>query len=89
MVLFKFDHSDEARQCVQRLQGMVGHIPQLLSLSAGVNAVASERAYDVGLVTTFDSLADLEVYREHPAHVPVAAWINARATSVVAVDFEG
>jgi len=88
VVLFKFGDGQHAEQCLERLRGMVGRIPALRSLSAGLNTVASERAYDVGLVATFDSHDDLRSYVEHPVHRPVAAWINERATSVVAVDYE-
>lgn len=88
VLLFKFDNPSDAEQCVLRLHGMVGRIPALRHLSAGINTVPSDRAYDVGLVATFASHEELLSYVDHPVHRPVAAWINGRASSVVAVDYE-
>lgn len=88
VVLFKFADADEAQLCVEKLRGMVGNVPQLVDLQAGVNLVPSERAYDVGLVATFATLEDLEEYAVHPAHAPVVTWARERASSIVAVDFQ-
>lgn len=88
VVLFRFDDPGHAQEAVARIRAMVGRVPVLRSLQAGLNVVPSERAYDVGLVATFDSLDDLQVYADHPEHVPVARWIRERATSIVAADFD-
>jgi hypothetical protein len=88
VVLFRFAGEDEARQCVARLRGMDGRIPVVRRLEAGLNQVPSERAYDVGLVVTVDSLDDLRAYAEHPVHRPVLAWVRDHATAVAAADFD-
>ena len=88
VVLFRFAGEDEARECVARLRGMAGGIPQVRRLEAGVNEMPSERAYDVGLVVTLDSRDDLPAYRDHPVHQPVLAWVREHATATVAADFD-
>ena len=88
VVLFRFATAAEAQDCVTRLRAMAGRIPAVRGLEAGVNQVPSERAYDVGLVVTVDSIDDLPAYREHPVHRPVLAWVADHATAVVAADFD-
>lgn len=88
VVLFRFATADDAQECVSRLRAMAGHIPAVRRLEAGLNQVPSERAYDVGLVLTLDSIDDLPAYSEHPVHRPVLAWLAEHATAVVAADFD-
>ena len=90
VVLFKLrHHSPEAVDAlVQLLRSMEGQIPTLRRLEAGANVVASARAYDIGLVTYFDSLADMEAYQVHPLHQHVSAQLRAASEAIVAVDFE-
>ncbi len=88
VVLMRFAGRDEAGECVARLRAMAAGIPVVRRLEAGVNLVESERAFDVGLVVTLDSLDDLKAYSGHPVHQPVLAWIRERATSIVAADFD-
>lgn len=88
VVLFRFAEAARAGECVARLRAMAGRIPQVRGLEAGVNRVPSERAYDVGLVVTLDSLGDLPAYRDHPAHRPVLGWIREHATATAAADFD-
>ena len=88
VVLFRFAEEDEARRCVEQLRAMDGRIPVVRRLEAGLNRVPSERAYDVALVVTLDSVDDLQAYREHPVHQPVLAWVGKHATAVAAADFD-
>ena len=88
IVLFKLADPADAPEIAARLGNLVGVVPTLRSMQAGADVVRSERSYDVGLVSTFDSLEDLEAYRVHPVHEEQAAWIRERATASVAVDFE-
>jgi hypothetical protein len=41
------------------------------------------------LVATFDDLDGLQAYQVHPDHEEAAAWLRARSSSIVSVDFEG
>lgn len=90
VVLFKLrDRSpQEVQRLVQVLLGMEGQIPQLRAIEAGANVVESARAYDIALVTHFDSLADMEAYQVHPLHQDVSAQLRAASEAVAAVDFE-
>lgn len=87
MVLFRFPDPADAGTCAELVRGLVGRVPQIRRLRAGVNTVASARAFDVALVVELDSADDLAGYADHPDHRSVAEWIAARAGAVASVDF--
>jgi len=78
----------QAEEVARRLNALDGVVPQLLSISAGANALYPEANWDVTLVADFDSAAALEEYAVHPAHEEVAVYIRTVVASRVAVDFE-
>jgi flavin reductase (DIM6/NTAB) family NADH-FMN oxidoreductase RutF len=64
-------------------------IPQIKEIEVGINVVPSERAYDLVLLTRFDSLASMQEYQTHPDHQRVLTEvIRPHASSIVAVDYE-
>lgn len=72
-----------------KLLSMEGKIAELRHLEAGIDLIRSERSYDVALVTTFDSMADLQAYQVHPYHAgEVIPFMRANCSSIVAVDYE-
>lgn len=88
IVLFKLNDISDAEAAVAELRRMDGQIPSLRSLEAGVNVVESDRAYDVAANVTFDDLAGLKEYADHPVHQPVIAWMRSHCSSIVAIDYE-
>ena len=40
------------------------------------------------LISDFDSVEDIAIYQEHPAHLEVAAFIRSVVASRASVDFE-
>jgi antibiotic biosynthesis monooxygenase (ABM) superfamily enzyme len=90
VVLFRLrDRSAEHVQaCREKLEAMPAQIPEIRHLEVGANVKPSERHYDLCLVTRFDSLDALAVYADHPAHVPVAAYLRDACEHVAVVDYE-
>jgi flavin reductase (DIM6/NTAB) family NADH-FMN oxidoreductase RutF len=91
VVLFKLkERTPQNINAIQTaLNGLVGTIPQIRELETGVNIVESERAYDLALVTRFDSLDDMRAYQTHPEHVNVIEQvIKPLSASIVAADYE-
>lgn len=90
VVLFKFADSQRHRlqEARDALASLWGRVPQLRSLSVGTNVLPSQRAYDLGLIATFDSLEDLAGYRAHEDHKVVAAQVDELCTATVSVDYE-
>lgn len=91
IVFFKLaEQAPEKIKAVRdKLLSMRGKIPELRHLEAGIDLIRSERSYDVALVTTFDSLDDLQAYQVHPYHAnEVVPFMKANCSSIVAVDYE-
>ena len=88
VVMWKFREGTEKEmnEFVSGLRGLYGVIPQIRSQEVGVNCLAGN--YDAVLISTFDSLEDLEIYKNDPRHVAVAALCKEIRTDRVAVDFE-
>ena len=88
IVTFKLHDPSEAGACKAMLDGLVGKVPALRSMTVGVNVVESPRAHDLGLIATFDDLEGLEAYQVDPDHQQVAAHLRSVSSAIVAVDFE-
>ena len=52
-----------------------------------MDALRSNRSWDVCLITRFDDADGMQAYQEHPAHQDVVAWIRERSTAIAAVDW--
>ena len=88
IVMWKFKPGTEREQkeFLDGLRGLYGVIPQIRAQEVGVNVAPGN--YDAVLLSTFDSLADLEAYKTDPRHVKVSALCKAIRTDRVAVDRE-
>ena len=88
VVMWKFKEGTEREMqaFIDGLRGLYGIIPQIRSQEVGVNVFAGN--YDAVLISTFDSLEDLETYKNDPRHVAVASLCKEIRTDRVAVDFE-
>lgn len=90
IVLFRLkDKNEESMQKMKELLlGLKDQVPCLKFIEVGTDIVHSERSYDVGLYTKFDSLKDMEEYQVHPAHLKVLEYIKTVKESSVAIDYE-
>lgn len=90
IVFFKL--KDSTPELINKVKGLLlamdGKIEVLRSIEVGVDVLRTERSYDMALVTTFDSLEDLQTYQVHPIHVEVSQFIATVRESAVAVDYE-
>ena len=74
IVLLRFtdDATDEQVDgIVTALRTLPDDIPELASYVVGVDAGLADDNASLGVVADFDSAADYEVYRDHPAHLAV------------------
>lgn len=69
------------------LENLKSLIDELKFIEVGTNVNPSERASDIVLVSEFESLETLDIYRVHPEHQKVLAIINSYAEKVTAVDY--
>ena len=95
IVMFKLSESPGGDQkerikleVKKRLEALPSQIDVIRSLEVGINVVEQVRAFDIVLVSTFDSLDDLEKYRVHPAHQEFVTYVTRVREKVASVDYE-
>lgn len=90
LVLFRFkeEAKPQLEEAVRRLKAMVGPVEVIRDLKAGTDFLHAGRSYDLGLAVTLESRQALEVYNDHPGHVPVKEFLGPLYDQVVSVDFE-
>lgn len=88
IVMWKFRPGTEADQkrFLDGLRALQGVIPQLLKSEVAVNVGAGN--YDAVLVSEFESLETLDVYKNDPRHKAVSALCKSIRENRVAVDYE-
>jgi len=90
IVFFKFpDNSEATKQAVKdRIMSMQGKLDFVKHLEVGINFCTEERAFDVALVSDFETKEDLQTYATHPIHVEVVNFIKSLGTVSKVVDYE-
>ena len=88
IVMWKFRPGTEREQeqFLSGLRNLQGVIPELLRSEVAVNV--GKGNYDAVLVSEFESLETLEIYKNDPRHKAVSAWCKAIREDRVAVDYE-
>ena len=88
IVMWKFRPGTEAEQAkfLEELRSLQGVVPQLKRSEVAVNV--GKGNYDAVLVSEFDSLEDLEAYKNDPRHKAVSALCKSIREDRVAVDYE-
>ena len=88
IVMWKFREGTEAQrdEFLTKLRALYGVIPQLRSCEIARSIGAGN--YDAVLVSEFDSLEDLEAYKNDPRHKAVSALCKSIREDRVAVDYE-
>ena len=91
-VAFKLTGSDEERREValkfkDALMALPEQIEVLRSMEVGINENPNE-TWDVVLTAIVDTMADVEVYAKHPAHVAAAGLLAGHKGDRACVDYE-
>jgi hypothetical protein len=71
----------------KRLLALKSHIAEIRHMEVGLNIPDVHGNYDVVLVTTFESLDDLNKYQQNATHQEVAAFIGKVRDERACVDF--
>lgn len=91
IVCYKFvqPDADVLAKTKEVFESMVGRVPEVKSLSAGIDALHSPRSYDMVLEVTFDSFGDMANYQKNEYHVSVVKkHVHSVVESSVSVDYE-
>lgn len=90
IVFFKLPNNSEAnKQAVKdRIMSMQGKLDFVKHLEVGLNFSPEERAFDVALISDFETKEDLQTYATHPIHVEVVNFIKSLNAVSKVVDYE-
>ena len=93
-VLFKlkdFDSPFAKKEAIERLSkallDLKNKISELRHIEVNQHYTLDAPSFDVCLITHFDNIADLDVYRVHPEHLKVVDIVKELTTERAAVDF--
>lgn len=92
IVAFQLTGTDAERLEVAKafkaaLEALPEVIEPLQSMEVGINTNPAE-SWDVVLTATLPTMADVEVYAKHPAHVAAAALLAGHKGNRACVDYE-
>jgi len=89
--MFDFKTENKAENIAKAkvmLEALVEKIEPLLSMEVGIDFNGSERAMDLSLISTFETIEGLNEYATHPAHLEVVAFIKEVTELSKVVDYE-
>ena len=69
------------------LSNLPSEIPEISEYEIGINQTESERAFDVVLISEFNSREDFHTYRDHPKHVEAVEIIRELTEQTNVVDY--
>ncbi|MCH9813703.1 MAG: Dabb family protein [Epsilonproteobacteria bacterium] len=90
IVFIKLENNSEENktEVQERLLTMKDAIGVLQKIEVGLNFANEDRAYDIALLTDFDSKKDLGIYATHPYHMEIVSYLKTVALSSKVVDFQ-
>ena len=72
----------------QKLTSLPKHIKEINMFDIALNIVKSSAHYDIALISTFNSLDDLNTYQVHEKHLEVVSFVQSIAISRAVIDLE-
>jgi len=90
IVFFKLeDDSKEKKELIKnKIMSLKDKIDIIKHIEVGLNFSEEDRAYDLALISDFESLEDLKSYAINPLHVEVINYIRSINTVTKVVDYE-
>jgi hypothetical protein len=88
IVLMKFIDAANRDEAKTRLEALPAGIPQIKTLTVGLDIIGSEVSQDLVLITTHESVDELKGYQAHPVHQEFGGWLRPLLTSRSVIDFE-
>lgn len=71
------------------LENLKNLIPEIITIEVGINHPDADGSnYDLALYSEFASLADLDIYQQHPDHKKIGAYVGKVKTARACVDYE-
>ncbi len=82
------DKKQATEQIINTLSPLAQQIEQIKSYELGQNFSTSDSAFDVALVSVFETQEDLNKYRQHPIHIKAVEKIKPLISKTAVVDYE-
>jgi hypothetical protein len=89
IVFFKLkENSDEQKKVVkERLMSLKDKVEVLKNIEVGINFSTEDRAYDLALLTDFNTKEDLSIYANDEYHQEIIKYIKSVTLSSKVVDY--
>ncbi|MBS6600172.1 MAG: Dabb family protein [Clostridium sp.] len=89
IVMWKFKENEEENMklFLEGLNKLKGIIPEIKNMETGIN-INPKNDYDAILISEFETMEDLEKYKNHPEHVKVSALCKEIRLDRQAIDYE-
>ena len=81
------DRKENANKIKTLLEGLKDKIEQIVYLEVGVNLNDSNMAFDAVLISEFQDMLGLEIYKNHPEHLKVADFVAKVRLDRAVVDY--
>ncbi len=89
VVFFKIKNENIDKQDLKNLiLSLEGKIDCIKYYQVGTNFSKEERAYDLVLISDFQTKEDLSLYATHPEHLKVISKVKSKGITTKVVDFE-
>ena len=87
-----FDTEKEKNEAMKKLKKDLDALPAKISViksyEVGLNISETGAAYDVSIISAFESTDDLKAYAIHQAHLEVLDYLGKVSSSKVVVDYK-
>ena len=89
IVFFKLIDNKEAncKELANKLTSLKNEITQIVDYEVGINFSKSDRAYDVSLISSFESEEDMATYAKHSKHLEFMAYSKKVCIQTKVVDY--
>lgn len=88
IVAFKLKNPADAETVKSHLKTLEGAIDVIRAWEVGINIGNSSKPYEVVVYSVFDSLHELDIFRDHPKHVEVKNAIAGYLETSGTIDYE-
>ncbi len=90
IVFFKIEEKNEdfKKELKNKILSLKNKIDVIKYYQVGINFSKEERAYDLALISDFDTKEDLFTYANHPEHLKVISLVKSKSITTKVVDFE-
>ena len=89
IVMWKFKENEEEnmKKFLEGLNSLKTIIPEIKYMETGIN-INPNNEYDAILISEFETMEDLETYKNHPEHVKVSELCKSIRIDRQAIDYQ-